>query len=105
MGWGWEVSEEPLTSGFWFRQLGGQQGHLLWWGRPKVSERFGEPVQTGLDVASLRGQKTQLWPHGPKGRREVMAQDIWKSLVKRKFPAPEHCTAGQALGSAQGCQL
>lgn len=21
-----------------------------------------------------------------------MAQDIWKSLVKRKFPAPEHCT-------------
>ena len=29
---------------------------MLGWGRPKVSERFGESVQTGLDVASLRGQ-------------------------------------------------
>ena len=29
---------------------------MLQWERPKVSERFGESVQTGLDVASLRGQ-------------------------------------------------
>ena len=52
------------------------------------------PDWTGCDQFERPGelQKTQLWPHGPKGQREVMAQDIWKSLVKRKFPAPEHCT-------------